>query len=435
MAYKKLPLRTLLVNSANDRHGELENETSAISWLFTNHETYMRNLAKDMVSTGEIYEPPLVWPNGANFVVFDGNRRVTCLKLLTDPKRAPSVELQEVFVNLRLKWNGKFPQDLVCQVETDRERIDDILYRRHTGTQGGVGRSPWTDRMTSNFVERTGRGGSVNVADEIEKRLQTAGMLPTKKIPWSTANRLLSSEGLRNRVGVSVAKGKFQFTQDEAIVLPVLRRLADDLAGKTVVLGDLWKTAGKQEYLDKLDAEGILPPLTSAPVASGSETGRLHPQQKLQRPVAPKPDLRVTLIPQIVYPVVWQAHLQRHHAIWDELQFKLKLADQPNAISVLLRVLFELAVDNYVTRSKLSAVHPNDKLALKAMKVGEDLLEKRKIDAKYGGIVKKLPQTDGLFSIDTLNRYVHSPDFAPSPSHLTALWDQIAILVVQCLNA
>ena len=32
------------------------------------------------------------------------------------------------------------------------------------------------------------------------------------------------------------------------------------------------------------------------------------------------------------------------------------------------------------------------------------------------------------------NRYVHSPDFAPSPSHLTALWDQVSQLVVICLS-
>jgi hypothetical protein len=242
MAYKKLALKALLVNNANDRHGELENETAAIGWLFTHQETYMRNLARDLASTGEIYEPPLVCPGGEAYQVFDGNRRVTCLKLLAEPKRAPSVELRAFFADLRGKWKGRFPVELQCQVETNRERIDDILYRRHTGTQGGVGRSPWTDRMTANFVERTGKGGGVNVADEIERRLRVAGMLPKKKIPWSTANRLLSSEGLRNQVGISVAKGRFQLLFAEPLLLPLWRRLADDLARKEVVLGDLWKT-------------------------------------------------------------------------------------------------------------------------------------------------------------------------------------------------
>lgn len=75
MTYKKLALKALSVNSANDRHGELENETAAMAWLFTHHESAMRKLAKDLTETGEIYEPPLVWPDGTNYVVFDGMNR------------------------------------------------------------------------------------------------------------------------------------------------------------------------------------------------------------------------------------------------------------------------------------------------------------------------------------------------------------------------
>ncbi|MCR4269143.1 hypothetical protein [Nitratireductor sp. ZSWI3] len=454
MAYKKLALKALLVNSANDRHGELENETSAIAWLFTHHESAMRKLAKDLAETGEIYEPPLVWPDGTNYVVFDGNRRVTCLKLISQPKRAPSLELQAFFKGLKANWKGVFPDRLDCQVETDRERIDEILLRRHTGTRGGVGRNPWTDRMTATFVERTGKGGGVNVADEIEKRLEAAGMLPAKKIPWSTANRLLSSEGLRNRVGISVSRSKFQLTHPESLVLPIFRRIAEDLANRSVVLGDLWDNEGKVAYLDRLETEGVLPlpPLPSPPApgapgprpgtrpgagsgpGNGTNPGLGTPPSPPLPPPA-KPIKRSTLVPQVSHAVVWQAHVQRQRQIWDELQFKLKLDDHPNAISVLFRVLFELSIDNYITRTNLAGVHPNDSLKNKVKKVGADLEAKRRIDGKYAGVIRKLESADGIFSIDTMNRYVHSPDFAPSPSHLTALWDQVSQLVVICLNA
>ena len=77
MTIKSIPLKQLLVNRANDRHGELENETAAIAWLFSAKETHMRNLAKDIAEKGEIYELPLVAPEGERFVVFDGNRRVS----------------------------------------------------------------------------------------------------------------------------------------------------------------------------------------------------------------------------------------------------------------------------------------------------------------------------------------------------------------------
>jgi hypothetical protein len=209
MAYRILALDTLLVNRANDRHGELQNETAAIAWLFNNREQHMRNLTKDLVSTSEIFEPPLVSPEGEKYIVFDGNRRVTCLKLLSDARRAPTVELQEFYREQRIAWQGPFPKAIHCQVESDRDRIDDILFRRHIGVQSGVGQSTWDDRMKNNFVQRTGRSSGPNVADEIEKRLGGADLLPSRrKIPRSTLNRLLSAEIFRNRVGITVSRGR-----------------------------------------------------------------------------------------------------------------------------------------------------------------------------------------------------------------------------------
>ncbi|MDI6837218.1 MAG: hypothetical protein QMD99_16110, partial [Rhizobiaceae bacterium] len=220
MSIKLVRITDLVVNRANDRHGELENETAAIAWLFNSRETHMRNLAKDIVDKGEIFELPLVSPEGSKFVVFDGNRRVTCLKLLADPRKAPNAELQEFFAEQKARWKGKFPEAVRCQVEANRERIDDILYRRHTGTQNGVGQSTWDDRMKATFVARTGQGNGTSVADEIEKRLKEANCLPgRRKIPRSTMNRLLSAEPFRNRLGFSVSKGRFEFTHEKDVVL------------------------------------------------------------------------------------------------------------------------------------------------------------------------------------------------------------------------
>jgi hypothetical protein len=101
---------------------------------------------------------------------------------------------------------------------------------------------------------------------------------------------------------------------------------------------------------------------------------------------------------------------------------------------VVLRVLLELAVDNYITQSKLATVNENDKLAKKILKVAEDLYTRGKITAKYRDVFKKAQNMDALISTDTLNRYVHSPQFAPSPEHLKALWDTLADFIVLCLN-
>ncbi len=434
MAIRKLALSALVVNRANDRHGELENETAAIAWLFNERETHMRSLTKDIVEQGGIYEYPLVSPDKSKFVVFDGNRRVTCLKLLNDPRRAPTTELQAFFRDQKALWKGTFPKEIQCQVETDRDRIDEILFRRHTGSQSGVGQSTWDDRMKATFVTRTGKGGGPSVADEIEKRLAEANLLPSRrKIPRSTLNRLLSAEPFRHRVGISMKGGRFQFTHDQTKSLAALARIAKDMAERDLVLGDIWDIDGKQSYLDQLEREGVLPnkagiPTTAEPAKPAEKPARVKPSAKAT------PTLRTTLIPQKDFDLIWPGRLQRHHRIWEELQFHLDLRTHPNAISVLMRVLIELALENYIKEANV-AVHDNDKLATRLEKAGLHLQAAGKIDAKHVEVLKKFKQGDKLVSADTLNKYVHSTNFAPSPEHLMSIWDSLADVVVEMLKA
>jgi len=398
----------------------------------------MRNLTKDIVDRGEIYEFPLVSPDGDRFIVFDGNRRVTCLKLLDEPRRAPTVELQAFFREQRERWKDAFPKSVQCQVELDRDRIDEILYRRHTGTQSGVGQSTWDDRIKATFVARTGKGGGPSIADEIEKRLAEAQRLPSRrKIPRSTMNRLLSAEPLRAQVGVSMKGGRFEFIKDEDASLNALARIANDLATRVVVLGDIWDLEGKKRYLKVLQDDGVLPApgpeysqkqTKSAPAHSPMKSATVRPTAR------PIPSVRSTLIPHKDFGLIWPGRLQRHHQIWEELQFHLDLKKHSNAISVLLRVLVELSLENYIREAGVS-VHENDKLAMRLEKASTHLLKLGKINEKQMDVVRKFKQGEKLISADTLNKYVHSANFAPSPEHLMSIWDSLADVIVLFLTA
>jgi len=433
MAYKELPLASLVVNPANDRHGELENETAAIAQLFATHEQHMRNLSRDLVNKGEVFEPPLVFPFGEKYVVADGNRRTTCLKLIVNPRRAPTVELRQFYEEIKQQWSGALPDKIECRVETDRDRVDDILFRRHTGVQGGIGQSTWNDRMKSNFVIRTGKNPGLHVADEIEKLLAAADMLPSRKIPRSNLNRLLSSEPLRNRVGISVRKGKLEFIREETVTLHALQRIASDLATRVVTLEEIWDTESKLEYIDKLDSEGVLPSVAQKIVAaSAAQNKTISKPSKIS---AIKLTVWPHLIPQVDYGIIWTANLQRHREIWEELQFKLELQDHQNAISVLFRVLLELSIDHYIKQTSLITVHENDNLSRKAAKVAEDMYSRGKIDKKYLGAITKLQQADEIISLDTMNRYVHSPNFNVSQNHLKMIWGTLAHFISQNLKA
>lgn len=417
MQLKNIPLKDLSVNSANDRHGELVDEQAAIEWLLTHRAVHMRNLAKDIVAEGRIYEPPLVHQDGNRYVVYDGNRRITCLKLFAEPQKAPFKDWADFFSARRLEWNGKFPDKIQCHVEPDRDTLDEILYRRHTGGQSGVGQSQWDAEAKSNFERRTGKKTRVNAAEDIEERLREAGHLKaSSRLPRSNLNRLLSAEGFRNRIGIAIVKNRVEYTHDVGKVTAALARIAHDLTSKKIVLEDIWSNKGKRAYLDSLEKEGVLPTAKDAlPQNKDFKTTKQAPkppEKDTPTPLAPTPEARTTLIRNIDYGLVPQAHTRRATDIWNELQHRLKFGDHNNAIAVLFRVLLEFAIENYIDRKSLLSVHPNDKLSKKFRKVLDDMLVAKTLDKKYLVGLKKFEQTGPLVSANTLHTYVHHKEFS-----------------------
>ncbi|MBX8783629.1 hypothetical protein HBA94_07620 [Ochrobactrum sp. GRS2] len=438
MNYKYLPLEVLSVNPTNDRHGELENETAAIAWLFSHNRQHMQKLAADIVSSGGNYEPPLVFPTGNSYTVHDGNRRTTCLKLIDNPKRAPTAELQDFFSKLKENWKGDFPKKILCRVETNIDQIDEILFRRHTGSQGGVGQSTWDGRMKTTFINRTGKGGKLNLADEIEKKLEAAGLLPMNgRIPRSNLNRLLSSEAYRNRVGITTTRGRLEYLRKESVTLKALARIADDLAQRRKTLDDVWDNDRKHAYLDELETAGVLPTAADVfiPNPKPHDTITSQPVLSSTPPLkVSKPKQQTNLISHMDHKINWTADLRRQRAVWNELQFKLSIIDHPNATAVLFRVLLELSVDNYISKSKLSDIKESDSLIRKIIASAEDLNRKNKLQKRYLEVIRKSRTMDEIISVDTLNKYVHSSNLSPSGEHLVALWDTYQELIILFLN-
>tara|TARA_B100000614_G_scaffold259763_1_gene285121 strand:+ start:1505 stop:2842 length:1338 start_codon:yes stop_codon:yes gene_type:complete len=440
--YEDLKLDQLSVNRANDRHGELVDEDAAIEWLLTHRANHMRNLAKDIVSAGEIYEPPLVRKEGDVFVVYDGNRRTTALKLLAKPQRAMSADWARFFRTLRDQWDGDFPTSVTCQIEQDRERLDEILYRRHTGQQSGVGQSQWDAPAKTNFERRTGKNTKIDIAEVIEKLLRDEGHLSeADRIPRSNMKRLFSAEQFRNRVGISLEKNKLNFTHDPEKVLAALSRIANDLISKTVTLDDLWDNKAKRKYLDDLDNQGVLPRIEDT-LSEKTPTGPGKHKPSSKPPAVPEPKLpkstpaekRRTLIRNIDHGLRQTQPNRRALDIFDELQHRLKFEDHDNAIAVLFRVLLEIGIDLYISEWSVQNVHSGDRLANKFRKTIDAMHTSGAIDKKYSDALKRFERTEVLFSTSTLHAYVHSAEFFPSDHHLKSMWDTLEHFVVLCLQ-
>jgi hypothetical protein len=438
MRLKKIKIEDLRVNSANDRHGELVDEDTAIEWLLKHRTLHMQNLAKDVVSTGEIFEPPLVHPHKGQYIVYDGNRRTTVLKLLNDPQKAPSSDWATFFTDLKTNWNGTFPKAIECQIENDRDRLDEILYRRHTGQQSGIGQSQWDAEAKSNFEKRTGKRTKINVAEEIERLLVESDRLDSKlRIPRSNLNRLLSAEQFRNRAGIAVVSNKLKFTHEEAKVLGALNRIARDLISKEVTLEDIWDNESKRAYLNKLDKENVLPTSKDALPKTVEAKAKSPKEKALQTSEKPStdPGKRRHLIRNLDYGIQ-QTHQNRKTLdIFTELQHRLKFDDHDNAIAVLFRVLLELSIEHYIGTEKIPNIQRGDKLSNKYQKALSHMLSTGDLEKKQFDTLKKFEKNDPLFSTNTLHSYVHSADFFPSDHHLKSMWDILEVFIVRCLKS
>ena len=130
--YKSEQLR---LNPDNDRHGPLKDEAAAIQWLLDHRSAHMRALAEDLAGRRRLYEPPLVRPDGGANLVFDGNRRICCVKLLINPKLAPSEAWTTFFSELSSNELVGAYATIECEVESDLSTIDEMLFRRHTGSR------------------------------------------------------------------------------------------------------------------------------------------------------------------------------------------------------------------------------------------------------------------------------------------------------------
>lgn len=397
----------------------------------------MRALAQDLAATKRLYERPLVRPEGDQFVVFDGNRRCCCIKLLTNPALAPSEKWQQFFSELTNPDVRAAFSELECEVEIDLEVIDEVLLRRHTGSQDGVGQSPWDAEGKSFFLQRTGKANA-GLGESIERALKAEGLIAEDaKLPWSNIERLFSSEPIRKRAGISFSGGELTYLTDKRRNLETLKRIADDMTigngAKKVVLGDLWNNTKKGKYLDELKNDGVFIDAVAEPPASANgasniavPTAAAHSSGPGRRRGASEKHLISSADKN---PFMGHPDLERAQNIWRELQFELQFDRHDNSIAVLMRVILEMAISYYANRQGL-VFGPSDYFARRVSAVADSMFNRGILDKKAREIIRKFEGDKPIVSAHSMHQYVHNAAFHPARSDLKAIWNVVRVLVI-----
>jgi hypothetical protein len=390
--------------------------------------------------------------------ILEGNRRLAALKLLISPDTAPET------------WVAKFralkPTTPVQRVRVlyapKREDAAPIILQKHTRQQ--IER--WSPLMQARFYRSLVQSGSDLAtlasqygvtAAEIADFLRTDEMyriaclldVPSdvrkviddpREFPGSLLQRLIGFPKVREFLGIEFdGTGSVKGSIDKSEFTKGYGRILSDIVREKIDSRTLNTREDAAKYLSALGADtpdrSKKAAFTYADLSNASASPPVStPKPPAASPRPTSPRLSSTVIPT---GTKCQVANRRIREVFTELR-RLKPDNFPNSSAVMLRILLELCIANYMDKSGklkpiLEKARTKDKKAkdwsptLRQMIV--PLLEDPDLDIDPQArkrVNKLVSQKDSPLSLDDLDAFVHNQYVAPTSREIHALWGVLA---------
>jgi hypothetical protein len=466
---KTLNVTSLQLDSKNPRIPELGHEPTQrdiVAELVEHDNVY--ELAKDISDQGYFPTELLVGviEDGKDIIV-EGNRRLAALKVLLSPELAPEEHIKK-FRLLQSNISPETIKKVRVSFAPSREAAAPLIINRHTRT--GVER--WKPAQQAKYLRSFATAGmsmddlaahlgiprnelSDNFRTDTMYRIAQILDLPAdisgfvrnpRTFNASTLERLVQSAKAMEFLGVKFdeqGNAVGQIHPEE--FKKAYARMVTDIAQGTIDTRKLNTSKHIEEYLrgfgsdtpsrkrkGKFTSDALLGGgnLQTSPPAKSSGGGGPAVQRE-SRFLIPS-DLRCRL------------KNPRINDVFRELR-RLKVAEFENACAVLLRILLELVVGNYLDRTnKIQSLldgakkkgkgtdwYPTLRQMLNAVLADNDI----KLHAlARKGLNKMVSNNDHPLSLDQLDQFVHNRYVAPTEKELRKLWHLLEDLMQQMLE-
>lgn len=413
----KININDLEVNKQNARHGILESEEEAIHWLLTNKKNKIQPLARDIASKGVVYERPILVKDKEKYFVYDGNKRITCLKLLNDPLLARDDVWIKFFKALKDN-NSNIPEEIECDVLSDKGYANDWVERKHVGGETGKGQVKWGKTEKENHLLLTGQKMLLPFVMVLQNEMRNIGLLSAQEIlQHSIFERLLSSNVWRNRLGFSLERGEVIYLKDEKEVFNAIYKIHIDSLQRKETLKTLWNNKDKARYLDSLQQQGFLP-VTNKKIENNLSDNKINVVNEINKNTSVKQINKLSLI-DIDFPIKAISNEElKIKAIWDEMKLRLSVDSNPYSLGVMVRVLLELSTDYCLEKNTVINAKAADKLNVKMIKVIGYLETNKFLNSTESNKLKGTANVD----INNLHSFVHDLNSHPTKLDLVSLW-------------
>ena len=440
----ELSIDELLLDLDNPRLGSSSSQSEALASIVRLSPGHFRNLMESIRDDGldpgdSFYVVRL--EDGQDFMVIEGNRRLSALKVLSNPDVLAGTDLPEGTKKPLVREATGFERSKVepirCVCFDDREVANDWIRRRHTGTAGGEGRITWKpleiqrfsgDYTTIDVIDFVGSHAGYSEAEREEVQSALASGKSTN------LTRLLESAAGQSHLGIKVQTDSSRKTPllgvDPNWALQVLKRIVDDILKNEVNSRRLNTTTEIEKYFASLPPELQPGPGTAAPTPRAFKNlslpgGQAKPPQKPPVKTKPAPRTRRTLAPKR-YPFETTEStklgmLLREASTLDVGKFPLSCA-------FVLRAVVELAVNDYMVAHSLPLGDKGTGEQFDLTRKANDMLEHiRSSDAcsptDLRAFRRNLLDKRSACSIQSLNGFVHSPYDLPTADALRAGWE------------
>jgi hypothetical protein len=438
--YQGIKISDLLLNSENPRFDPVKHQTEATRSMLEDQKDKLITLAKHIIEFGlNPTDIPLIKPLDEKWLVLEGNRRVTVLKLLNDPELIQNEykKIKTEFKKLHTKIGKSEIKVIRCVIVSDEKMYNEWIRLKHTGQNNGAGIVDWDSQQTGRFNSRL--KGDPDAYIRFLDHLKTITEIDNDytnnfhKIKKTNLVRLISDPDIRSLVGIAYQNGVFSIENVNDYLLGLLH----DLIFNALSVGNIYHKADRLQYIENLknrvdkaknhhQKQSTHSPENNPGVPDANSNSGIHLPStggsKTRTQGKSYPVKRNALIPSVHHLSITNARIQK---IFHELK-KLDINKYPNAVSVLFRVFIELSCDCYISTYFLKNVTSDSKFGQKVEAVASDIESKSLMTKNELRIARQMSSSPTQnSSIKTFHAYVHNKDVTPIADDLKAAWDDL----------
>lgn len=460
-------IANILLDIDNFRLGSWPNQQEVIRTLIDDQKEKLINLAEHIAENGL---SPLEnigimkCPEGDDYYVIEGNRRVLSIKILNDPQILIGTALEDQIPKIQeIKQRTSCSQidGIECVVFASQEDASRWMENKHSGEDEGRGTVQWNAVAKARMKEKFGQTGDNSEANDILTFMQNNGVTISQNYPITNLTRLIKTVDVKNKLGLQ-REHPIRAICPPEYLLNVMRRIVPDLECSGAV-NRIRLRADRMQYIEDLELREFEPvdpwvikdnnPSKSAnnesqteqkedyeksndtdaawvgQSSSGNSSSRKRDDRtrRAGERSVPSSYARKKLIPSSF--ILKIVNKPKINDIYKELK-GLDNSDFPYACAVLFRVFIELSIDYYIEAKGLKT-SVDEKLVRKLLSVRDHMITNNVMTERDLQPIDSMISNPNLpFSTRSFNGYVHNQNgILITHEILNQSWDTISVFI------